>query len=250
MYFGGINLLFTHTRPFEPLFRDPWWVFTVCSLFWNIKNKYEFGIVELIRVSPRFGILLGAMLMSVAFMIVDICSVTQAIPSHGLPDGINPFWKFSYIFKCLTDTIVRTSWALSTLRMTPLTSFSTPEKVLDDFKTALDRLAEYKMERSGSIFSDGIRGSFNDPDDDREKTYGKKRTLSTDSQSPSGFRLPGTQSRRSGPRARQWTDLNELAMVDVVDLERATHIEEIRHPSRASITARSRRDSVTYVPVD
>ena len=221
MYFGGINLLFTHSRPFEPLFRDPWWVFTVCNLFWNIKNKYEFGIIELIRVSPRFGILLGAMLMSVAFMIVDICSVTHAIPSHGLPDGINPFWKFSYIFKCLTDTIV-----------------------LDDFKTALDRLAQYKMERSGSIFSDGIRGSFNDPDDDQEKKYDKQRTFSTDFRSSS--------FARSGPKAREWTDLNELAMVDVVDLERAAHIDDIRHPSRASIahTQRSRRDSVTYVPVD
>lgn len=70
--------------------------------------------MELIRVSPRFGVLLGAMVMSLVFMVVDILSVTHAIPSHGLPDGINPFWKFSYIFKCLTDTIVRTSRALVT----------------------------------------------------------------------------------------------------------------------------------------
>ena len=100
--------MFTHSRPFEPLFRDPWWVFTVCSLFWNIKSKYEFGYAELIRVSPRFGILLGAMVLSLIFMVIDILSVTRVIPSHGLPDGINPFWKFAYIFKCLTDTIVRT----------------------------------------------------------------------------------------------------------------------------------------------
>ena len=106
LYFGGWSLLSTHTRPFEPLFRDPWWIFTVLNLFWNIKHKYEFGYIELMRVSPRFGILLAAMVLSLCFMIVDILSVTHAIPSHGLPDGINPFWKFSYLFKCLTDTIV------------------------------------------------------------------------------------------------------------------------------------------------
>jgi hypothetical protein len=35
--------------------------------------------------------------------------------------SINPFWKFSFVFKCFTDTIV-----------------------LDDFKTALDKLWQHK----------------------------------------------------------------------------------------------------------
>lgn len=39
LYFGNKSLLFTHTRPFEALFRDPWWLFTVMNLFWNIKTK-------------------------------------------------------------------------------------------------------------------------------------------------------------------------------------------------------------------
>lgn len=102
MYFGNYNKLYTYTRPLEVLFRDPWWIFTVLSLFWNIKSRYEFGYVELIKVSPRFGILLGAMCFSVCFMILDILAVTHVIGGRGLPDGINPFWKLSFIFKCLT----------------------------------------------------------------------------------------------------------------------------------------------------
>jgi hypothetical protein len=98
-------------------------------LFWNIKRRYEFGIFELIRVSPRFGVLLGSMALSVCFIIVDILSVTPVL-ALGLPDGLNPFWKLAFVFKCFTDTII-----------------------LDDFKTALDRLKQYKLaslERLGS----------------------------------------------------------------------------------------------------
>lgn len=84
LYFGGWSDLFRHSRPLEPLFRDPWWVFTVCSLFWNIKTKYEFGFAELIRVSPRFGILLGAMGLSLCFMLLDVLSVTGVMPSNSL----------------------------------------------------------------------------------------------------------------------------------------------------------------------
>lgn len=125
-YFNGINNLFHYTRPYEALFRDPWWIFTTCSLFYNIVRRYEFGIIELVRVSPRFGVLLGAMCLSVGFIIVDICSVTSVF-SSSLPEGINPFWKLAFVFKCLTDTII-----------------------LDDFKTALDKLKQYKLQRLGS----------------------------------------------------------------------------------------------------
>jgi hypothetical protein len=125
-YFNNINNLFHYTRPYEAIFRDPWWIFTTCSLFYNIIRRYEFGLLELIRVSPRFGVLLGSMLLSVAFIIVDICSVTKTFQSS-LPEGINPFWKLAFVFKCLTDTII-----------------------LDDFKTALDKLKDYKLQRMNS----------------------------------------------------------------------------------------------------
>ena len=101
---------------------DPWWIFTTVNLFWNIKRRYEFSLLELIKVSPRFGVLLGSMLLSVGFIIMDIISVTKI--GLNMPDGLNPFWKLAFVFKCLTDTII-----------------------LDDFKTALDRLKRYKMQR-------------------------------------------------------------------------------------------------------
>lgn len=68
-------------------------------------------------MSPRFSILLLSMCLSVAFIVVDILSVTSVLKTG----SINPFWKFSFVFKCFTDTIV-----------------------LDDFKTALDRLWKHQ----------------------------------------------------------------------------------------------------------
>jgi hypothetical protein len=129
-------------HPYADVSSDPWWIFTTINLFYNIVTRYEFGILELIKVSPRFGILLASMLLSVAFIIVDICSVT-AVFSSSLPEGINPFWKLAFVFKCFTDTII-----------------------LDDFKTALDKLKQYKMSRLGntamSLGTDGdSRPDFN-----------------------------------------------------------------------------------------
>jgi hypothetical protein len=106
-----------------PSYRDPWWIFTVCSLFYNIKSRYEFQFFELIRISPRFGILLGAMVLSVVFTLLDILAVTNVL-KNALPDGIDPFWQLSTVFKLLTDTMV-----------------------LDDFKSALDRLHVFKMSK-------------------------------------------------------------------------------------------------------
>jgi hypothetical protein len=73
------------------------------------------------RISPRFGVILGAMALSIAFTVVDICSITDTIKS-ALPVGINPFWKLAFVFKLLTDTVI-----------------------LDDFKTALDKLCAVKL---------------------------------------------------------------------------------------------------------
>ena len=65
------------------------------------------------------------MILSLIFIILDIMSVTGAFDS-ALPEGLNPFWKLATVFKCLCDSIV-----------------------LDDFKTALDRLMRHKMRREG-----------------------------------------------------------------------------------------------------
>ncbi|KAH1995156.1 hypothetical protein KXV33_001945 [Aspergillus fumigatus] len=104
-YFNNINRVFEVTRPMEPFFRDPWWIFTTCSLFYTIKRGYSFGIVELVTVSPRFGIMLAAMCVSTLFIIIDTCSL-------------------SFVFKCLCNTVI-----------------------LDDFRTALDRIHTYHEQR-------------------------------------------------------------------------------------------------------
>lgn len=97
---------------------DPWCIFTTVDLFWNIQRHYEFTIVGLVKAFPRFGVSLFSMCLSVCFVIIDIFSVTAL--DFG---GINPFWKFGFVFKCFTDTVF-----------------------LDDFKTVLDRLWRQGME--------------------------------------------------------------------------------------------------------
>ncbi|OAL40412.1 hypothetical protein AYO20_00148 [Fonsecaea nubica] len=129
-YFHNVNKVFLKTRPWEALCRDPWWILAACLLIYNIKTKYDLTLTQIVRISPRFAVMLGAMVLSICFIILDVLSVTSALKSV-LPVGINPFWKLSFVFKCLTDSVV-----------------------LDDFKTALDRLRAFKMSRLGSFAMD------------------------------------------------------------------------------------------------
>jgi hypothetical protein len=110
-------------------------------LFWTIKTQYEITLREITRISPRFSIMLVAMVLSIVFIVLDICSVTGAIHTGAKGTvGINPFWKFAFVFKCLTDAVV-----------------------LDDFKMALDRLRAFKISRLGSFSQDtSDRRSRND----------------------------------------------------------------------------------------
>ncbi|GES63744.1 hypothetical protein ATEIFO6365_0007043100 [Aspergillus terreus] len=163
-YFNNINRIFLKTRPLEPLFRDPWWVFTTCSLFYTIKREYGFSYKELIIASPRFGIMLVSMCLSIAFIVVDTCAVLDVFHSRRLPTGVEPFWKLSFIFKCLCDTVI-----------------------LDDFKTALDALRLYWFKRRaqrGEIFLPGsqyqaVRPAARDDtiDDDAEAQRSGGRAL-------------------------------------------------------------------------
>lgn len=128
---------------------DPWWIYTTCNLFWVIKKHYKFGLIELMRECPRFGLMLGSMCLSILFSVADVLSVTGVL-STAMPTGINPFWKVSlhcvtasrcshpgltngalqlcFMFKCLCDTII-----------------------LDDFKSALDKLSTRWLARNGML---------------------------------------------------------------------------------------------------
>jgi hypothetical protein len=104
--------------------------------------RYELGFIEIVRVSPRFGILLLCMALSVISIIVDLLSVTPVIPIG----VINPFWKFAFVFKCFTDSII-----------------------LDDFKSALDKLSRH---RRSQILPFNV---FDDTDSERGGTPKRKR---------------------------------------------------------------------------
>jgi hypothetical protein len=121
-YFNNINPLYRNVRPYEPLFRDPWWVFTNIILLHVIRKTYGTSVFRLIHQSPRLGILLAAVCLAIIFTIIDI--LASILPGLSTVDGINPYWKLSLVFKCLTDTIM-----------------------LDDFKTELKRLGFARMER-------------------------------------------------------------------------------------------------------
>ena len=150
-----------------------------------IKTRYNLGLFELVRVSPRFAILLGAMMFSMCFVLADILAVTHVISTKSLPDGINPFWKLAFVFKCLTDTII-----------------------LDDFKTALDRLTQYNLERMGSVLSDGVRGELSNVEQARLK---RAEQVNRPMQGP-----------RSNVTITDWTKVSDS---EHLDLEAALHID-------------------------
>ncbi|BCS00107.1 uncharacterized protein AKAW2_50448A [Aspergillus luchuensis] len=116
VFFNRGQALYTTTRPLEPLFRDPWWIFTTCFLLYVIQRGYGCSLMQLIRISPRFGVMLLFMVISVVFAVVDMCAI-RVENRLGYSPGMEPFWKLAFVFKCLSDTII-----------------------LDDFRSALDRL--------------------------------------------------------------------------------------------------------------
>ncbi|KAK7748652.1 hypothetical protein SLS53_000673 [Cytospora paraplurivora] len=117
--------LFVKTRPIETIFRDPWWVAASIKLLWTLKRTYDITLRQVVTISPRFAVMLVAMALAIVFSLLDILSVTDVL-ADALPVGVNPFWKLSLVFKCLTDTVI-----------------------LDDFKTALDRLWTLRSESIG-----------------------------------------------------------------------------------------------------
>jgi hypothetical protein len=53
------------------LCRDPWWLFSILTLFHVIRTSYNFPVFQLINKSPRFGILLAAIFLSFIFTGMD-----------------------------------------------------------------------------------------------------------------------------------------------------------------------------------
>ncbi|EED20753.1 conserved hypothetical protein [Talaromyces stipitatus ATCC 10500] len=88
----GATEIYLKIRPWEALFRDPWWLCTFCLLLYIINKIYNISFLELIRISPRVGVMLFSMFASLVFILLDILSVT-GVMDLGLAAGIEPFWK-------------------------------------------------------------------------------------------------------------------------------------------------------------
>jgi hypothetical protein len=129
--------IFDTSRLLEPLFRDPWWVFTTIKLVMAIRENYEFTISGLIRTSPRFGIMLFCLLLSIIFLITDVIFMI-VVSKRG---GMNPFWRLALVFKCASDVIF-----------------------LDDFKSVLDRISESAMRKIATFeYRDNASPSVHPP---------------------------------------------------------------------------------------
>jgi hypothetical protein len=84
-FFNNYSRLYQTVRPYEPLMRDPWWIFSCLTLFHVIRKSYSLKFFMLIRRSPRFGIMLIAIFLAIIFTIVDILS--SIIPGLSGTDG-------------------------------------------------------------------------------------------------------------------------------------------------------------------
>jgi hypothetical protein len=129
--------IFDTSRLLEPLFRDPWWVFTTIKLVMAIRENYEFTISGLVRTSPRFGIMLFCLFLSIVFLITDVIFMI-VVSKRG---GMNPFWRLALVFKCASDVIF-----------------------LDDFKSVLDRISESAMRKITTFeYRDNASSSIHPP---------------------------------------------------------------------------------------
>lgn len=153
--------IYTEARPYKFLARDPWWVFTNITLLHIISRTYGLSVLQLVQKSPRLGIVLASIALAVVFTIIDV-TATILEGTFSPIDGINPWWKLSLIFKCLTDAII-----------------------LDDFDTELKRISDGSLPtaRTRKRYQrarDKQRGQqCGSPDDPREiHRMGKKQTTS------------------------------------------------------------------------
>lgn len=79
-FFNNISTLYESVRPYEPLIRDPWWVFSCVMFFRVIAKGYGLSVFGLMRRSPRLGIMLAAICFALCFTVVDIsASITDAL---------------------------------------------------------------------------------------------------------------------------------------------------------------------------
>lgn len=208
-YFNGYSGWYVQIRPYEPLMRDPWWVFCCGILFYVISKSYGMGVMKIVKKSPRFGILFISIILALIFTCLDI--VVSIHNFIGETDGINPFWKLSLVFKCLTDAIL-----------------------LDDFKTELKRLGIKRMKRDEKrreSFALTIDDDFAQDSDEEAAMHFSNGN--TDHRMTNGHAYRASVST---PTKRKGENQEQSEQVEFME---ALH----QHDSRLSSDRESRRDS-------
>lgn len=179
-YFNGLGSNVNEKmRPWEALVRDPWWIFTTWKLIDAIKKTYGFGLLELVKINSRFGVMLGCMFISIAFLLTDVVVSALRITSSS---GINPYWRFALVFKCASDTIF-----------------------LDDFKSVLDDIVARRFSSGGGTVRHGSVGRKSSRDPNEFIECG-----------PIGDMVPSEENRRNSDndRTRSSLHLNPFANRD------------------------------------
>jgi hypothetical protein len=83
------SALYEQVRPYEFLARDPWWVFTNGVFLHVVARSYGLTMLKLVRGSPRLGIVLLAVVLVIAFTVLDV--VATILPGrYGAVGGLNP----------------------------------------------------------------------------------------------------------------------------------------------------------------
>lgn len=96
-FFNNYSRLYETVRPYEPLMRDPWWVFSCLTFFHVVRKCYSLNAFKLAKRSPRFGILLIAICLAIIFTIMDIlASIISALKiTDGYGQALIAFSAFS-----------------------------------------------------------------------------------------------------------------------------------------------------------
>ena len=69
--------------------RDGRWICTTCRLIYIVKHTYNISLSKLVKESPRFGVLITSMLLSIGFAFTDMAVSIR----FQTDDGVNPFWN-------------------------------------------------------------------------------------------------------------------------------------------------------------
>jgi hypothetical protein len=151
------------------------------------------------RISPRFAVMFLAMILSIIFTVIDICAVTGTLKSV-LPIGINPFWKLAFVFKLLTDSVI-----------------------LDDFKTALDKLSHYNLSRIDERLGDNWASTKNMAIHIERRREPSMQPIST---AATGGRP------RSSARVEPWITVMTETKVESVSMKEMGSLASLKLPRR------------------